>query len=204
MKKRMFLLIAVGMMAMTAAAQMQRTVAQKKQVVNLESVKFSEATSMRPDTVMPNGDWQRVVQSEMTAKESFKYARQVLARIVPDYQRNVQLEDTADCKIVVLATLPLLAQLKAPQTTYKFNGTYDVTLTLTMKDNRYRVSGEAVKCSFTVKSDGYEVDRKTDRLMSEVSGMSDGTMQDDLRWKAGQLVTLIDRMLKKQKSDDDF
>lgn len=198
-------MVVAAMMAVAAGAQGLRTQAlQKKQIVDLESVSNLDAMEMQPDTVMPNGEWQRVVQSQMSAKESYKYARQVLARIVPDFQGNVQLEDTADCKIIVTATLPLLATVKSERANFVYMGTYSVTLTVLTKDNRYRVSCENVTCSYEVRTMGQMVDRKTDRAFEDASRMTDGGMQLDMRWTAGKLVYLIDSRLKKQKSDDDF
>lgn len=204
MKRRMFLMAAMVLVALTAMGQMTRVAAQEKQAVDLENVRGLEPIRMQPDTVMPNGEWQRVVQSEMTAKESYKYVKQVLARIVPDYQRNVQLEDTADSKIIVTATLPLLATVKTERVNFLYRGTYDVTLTVLMKDQRYRVSCENVICSYEVRTNGQTVDRKTKYTFEDAARMTDGNMQFDMRSKAGKLVYLIDSRLKKQKSDDDF
>lgn len=198
MKRRILMMAAMVLVALAATAQGQR------QAVNMDGVSTLDAMRMQPDTVMPNGEWQRVVQSEMSAKEGFKYAKQVLARIVLDYQRNVQLEDTADCKLVVTATLPLLATVKTERVNFLYRGTYDVTLTVLMKDQRYRVSCENVICSYEVRTNGQTVDRKTKYTFEDAARMTDGNMQFDMRSKAGKLVYLIDSRLKKQKSDDDF
>lgn len=205
MKVRLLMLMVTMMLtAVTTSAQGVRAQAQTERVVNLENVRGLEPLQMRPDTVMPNGEWQRVVQTEMTAREGYKYARQVLARVVPDYQQSVQLEDTADCKLVVTARLPLIASAESPRAKFVFMGSYGVTLTLVMKDGRYRVSCEAVRCTFDVRTMGQVVDRKQDMLFQDANRLADGAMQFDLRMKAGKLVALIDSMLKKQKSDNDF
>ena len=86
MKRRIFLIATMVLVALTAMGQMIRVAAQEKQAVDLENVRGVEPIRMQPDTVMPNGEWQKVVQSEMSAKEGFKYLRQVMARIVPDYR----------------------------------------------------------------------------------------------------------------------
>ena len=204
MKRRFLMMAAMVLMALAATAQVGRTAQGQRQAVNLDGVSTLDAMKMRPDTVMPNGEWQRVVQSEMSAKEGFKYAKQVMARIVPDYQRNVQLEDTADCKLVVTAPLPLLATVKTERVDFLYRGTYDVTLTVVVKDQRYRVSCENVICSYEVRTNGQTVDRKSNYKFEDAARMTEGNMQFDMRSKAGRLVWLIDSRLKKQKSDDDF
>lgn len=194
--KKFFVLALMSMVVLTAEAQ---TVV--RQMVDLNGIEIEEGKAMQPDTVMPNGEWQRVVQSEMTAKDGFKYMRQVLAKVVPDYQHNMQVADTADYKIVVTAALPLMAKTKSG---YWYQGSYNLTLTFAMKDNRYRVSGEGVKCQTGLEVNVPGVDTSQGLSFHIVSKNTEGALQRDLQSKAGQLVALFDKMLKKQKMEDDF
>jgi hypothetical protein len=175
-----------------------------KAIVDLYSTGSVDDSSMRPDTVMPNGDWQKVVETQMSAKESFKYVRQALARLVPDYQGSVQLEDTASCKIIVTVPLPLAAYRTTERGKFEFIGTYDISLTLTMKDRRYRVSGEGTKCSYKVSMQGLAIDRVKGRDFGMANRLAGGTMLKDMPWRIGRLVYMIDSTMKKQKADDDF
>lgn len=194
--RRIMIFAAMALIVMSAAAQG----VVRRQVIDLKSVKIEEAKAMRPDTVMPNGDWQKVVQTEMSAKDGFKYARQVLAKLVPDYQNNVQLEDTTDCKLVVTGALPLLASAKIGDYTSLLEGMYDITLTILIKDSRYRISCESVKCLLGNSSPAAQVIMPMADLISKTGS----SLQKNLRIEAGRLVAMIDRMLKKQKSDNDF
>lgn len=193
--KRVFICVFLAVMTLAAVAQ----VGMGRRVIELDGVKAEESRAMRPDTVMPNGEWQRVVQTEMTAKECFKYMRQAMAKVMPDYQRNVQLEDSTDCKLVVTVALPLMAKTVNG---YWYQGFYNLTLTLAMKDNRYRVSGENVKCQTGLNVPG--ADNSQGLSFGIVSKDTNGGMQRDMRWKAGQLVALIDRTMKKQKADNEW
>ena len=196
MKKIMILAVTM-LVALTAAGQ--RGVARR--LVNTDGVEIEVAKAMRPDTVMPNGEWQKVVEMQMSAKEGYKYMRQALAKIVPDYQQNVQLEDTTDCKIVAKVVLPLMAK---PEGQMLYQGYYTVTLTVAMKDNRYRISGENVKCDTGMNIKVPGVDTTDGEGFSLYSKDSGGAFQRDLQFRAGQLVAKIDAMLKKQKAEDDF
>jgi hypothetical protein len=190
--KKMFILALMSVMVSAVSAQ----------VVNTESVMGNrEATKMRPDTVMPNGEWQKVVETTLTAKEGFKYMRQTLAKIVPNYQRNVQMEDTTDCRLVVMTALPLMARAGSG---YWLQGFYRMTLTVIVKDNRYRVSAEQVKCQTDLTVNVPGVDTSQGISFQTMSKGTNGGMQKDLRWQAGRMLAKIDAMLKKQKADDDF
>ena len=197
MKKRMILMALTVLFALSAMSQ-------GKQAIDLSGISGWDYLKMYPDTVMPNGDWQRVVESQMSAKESFKYAKQVLARIVPDYQHNVQLEDTTDNKITFTACLPMMAGSKTQMGDVLLVGTYRMTLTLVMKDGRYRIGSEGTTCTYVARMDGQTMDNVKDRAYNLVFGPKEEDLRADLRYKAAQLVYLIDTMLKKQKSDDDF
>ena len=197
--KRLVILAAMALVVLVAGAQGGSV----RKAIELNGVGLEAAKAMQPDTVMPSGEWQRVMQTEMTAKEGFKYMRQVLAKLVPDYQRNVQLEDTTDCKLVVTAALPLMARKKSG---YWLHGQYNLALTIAMKDNRYRVSGEDVKCQtgLEVGLNVPGVDTSQGLSFSTIGKDTDGELQRDLQSRVGELLTLIDKMLKKQKEDEDF
>ena len=190
--KKIFVL---ALMAVVTVLQMQA------QVVNTDDVSVEDVKILLPDTVMPNGEWQKVVETTLTAKEGFKYMRQTLAKIVSNYQRNVQLEDTTDCRLVVMTALPLMVRAGSG---YWLQGFYRMTLTVIMKDNRYRVSAEQVKCQTDLTVNVPGVDTSQGMSFQTMSKDTDGGMQKDLRWQAGRMLTKIDAMLKKQKADDDF
>ena len=190
--KKIFVL---ALMAVVTVLQMQA------QVVNTDDVSVEDVKILLPDTVMPNGEWQKVVETTLTAKEGFKYMRQTLAKIVSNYQRNVQLEDTTDCRLVVMTALPLMVRAGSG---YWLQGFYRMTLTVIMKDNRYRVSAEQVKCQTDLTVNVPGVDTSQGMSFQTMSKDTDGGMQKDLRWQAGRMLAKIDAMLKKQKADDDF
>lgn len=190
--KKIFVL---ALMAVVTVLQIQA------QVVNTDDVSVEDVKILRPDTVMPNGEWQKVMETTLTAKEGFKYMRQTLAKIVPNYQRNVQLEDTTDCRLVVMTALPLMAR---DGSGYWLQGLYNMTLTVITKDNRYRVSAEQVKCQTDLTVNVPGVDTSQGISFQTMSKGTNGGMQKDLRWQAGRMLAKIDAMLKKQKADDDF
>lgn len=197
--KKFFVWALMSMITATMCGQ----VGNGRRVIELDGIKAEESKVMRPDTVMPNGEWQKVIETKLTAKEGFKYMRQVLAKLVPDYQRNVQLEDTADCKLIMKVALPLMARKVSG---YWLHGQYNLTLTVAMKDNRYRVSGEEVKCQtgLEVGLNVPGVDTSLGLSFDTIGKDTDGALQRDLQWKAGQLVVMIDKMLRKQVSEEYF
>lgn len=197
MKKRMFLMATMVLVALAAQAQ----IGIGGKAIDLMSVEMGKAKAMRPDTVMPNGEWQKVKETQMSAKKCFKHMRQTLAKIVPNYQRNVQLEDTTDNKIIFAASLPLMARANNG---YWYRGFYNLTLTIVMKDNRFRVAGENVKCQTGLDVNVPGVDTSQGLDFKIVGKETNGELQRDLQWKAGQLMVLIDDTLKKLKSEDDF
>lgn len=195
--KRMILMAAMVLVALAAQAQ----IGIGGKTIDLMSVDMGKAKVMRPDTVMPNGEWQKVEETQLSAKECFKYMRQALAKIVPNYQRNVQLEDTTDNKIIFAASLPLMARANNG---YWYHGFYNLTLTIVMKDNRFRVAGENVKCETGLDVSVPGVDTSQGLEFKIVGEDTNGELQRDLQWKAGMLMALIDDTLKKLKSEDDF
>ena len=63
--KRMILM---AVMVLAALVTMQG------QVVNTERVMTEQAaTALQPDSVTPNGEWQKVIETTLTGKEGFKY-----------------------------------------------------------------------------------------------------------------------------------
>ena len=193
--KKIFVLALMSMMVLQMQAQ----------VVNTDAVMTDrEATKMRPDTVMPNGEWQKVVETTLTAKEGFKYGKQVLARLVPDCQRRMKLQDEEDAKIVCEVPMKLLEFFMMRDTRMMLTGSYTVTMTFLFKDGRYKVTAEDVKCSYQMKMPGMLVDQARGEAFYSTNVKSSGAVQRDMQDEAGRLLLLFARALEKQKGDNDF
>ena len=194
--KKMIVLV---LMSVVTVLQMQA------QVVNTESVMGDrDATKMRPDTVMPNGEWQKVVETTLTAKEGFKYGKQVLARLVPDCQRRMKLQDEEDAKIVCEVPMKLLEFFMMRDTRMMLTGSYTVTMTFLFKDGRYKVTAEDVKCTYQLKQSITLIDQARDEAFYSTNVKSDGAMQRDMLDESGRLLLMFARALEKQKADNDF
>jgi hypothetical protein len=194
--KKLFLM---ALMAVVTVLQMQA------QVVNTESVMGNrEATKMRPDTVMPNGEWQKVVETTLTAKEGFKYGKQVLARIVPGFQQRVKLQDEEDAKIVVEVPLKLLKFFKLGQTEMSVTGSYTVTMTWLFKDGRYKVSAEDVKCTYQLKQSFHVIDQTRNEAFYSTNVKTSGALLLNLQDESSRLLLMFSKALEKQKADNDF
>ena len=193
--KKIFVLALMSMMVLQMQAQ----------VVNTDAVMTDrEATKMRPDTVTENGEWQKVIETTLTAKEGFKYGKQVLARLVPDCQRRMKLQDEEDAKIVCEVPMKLLEFFMMRDTRMMLTGSYTVTMTFLFKDGRYKVTAEDVKCSYQLKMPGMLVDQARGEAFYSTNVKSSGAVQRDMQDEAGRLLLLFARALEKQKADNDF
>lgn len=194
--KRMILM---AVMVLAALVTMQG------QVVNTERVMTEQAaTALQPDSVTPNGEWQKVIETTLTGKEGFKYAQQVLARIVPDYQRRVKLQDETDLKIVCEVPLKLLEFFTMAQTQMMLTGSYMTTMTFIFKDGRYKVAAEDVKCTYQLKQSIYMVDQARNEAFYSTNVKTGKVLQKDMKEQAGWLLFLFSKALEKQKTDNDF
>jgi len=193
--KKIFVLALMSVMVLQIQAQ----------VVNTDAVQTDkEATKMRPDTVMPNGEWQKVVETTLTAKEGFKYGKQVLARLVPDCQRRMKLQDEEDAKIVVEVPMNLLEFFKLGGSEKWLTGSYTVTMTFLFKDGRYKVTAEDVKCSYQMRMPGILIEEAQNEQFKLTNTVTSGALQNDMKDEAGRLLLLFARALEKQKADNDF
>ncbi len=194
--KRMILM---AVMVLAALVTMQG------QVVNTERVMTEQAAiALQPDSVTPNGEWQKVIETTLTGKEGFKYAQQVLARIVPDYQRRVKLQDETDLKIVCEVPLKLLEFFTMRQMQMMLTGSYMTTMTFIFKDGRYKVVAEDVKCTYQLKQSIYMVDQARNEAFYSTNVKTDKVLQKDMKEQAGWLLFLFSKALEKQKTDNDF
>jgi len=189
----------MALMSVAMVLQMQA------QVVNTDAVQTDkEATKMRPDTVMPNGEWQKVMETTLTAKEGFKYGKQVLARLVPDCQRRMKLQDEEDAKIVCEVPMNLLEFFKLGGSEKWLKGSYTVTMTFLFKDGRYKVTAEDVKCSYQMRMPGILIEEVQNEQFKLTNTVTSGALQNDMKEEAGRLLLLFARALEKQKADNDF
>lgn len=192
-------------MILTAVMVLAALVTMQGQVVNTERVMTEQAaTALQPDSVTPNGEWQKVIETTLTGKEGFKYAQQVLARIVPDYQRRVKLQDETDLKIVCEVPLKLLEFFTMMQAQMMLTGSYMTTMTFIFKDGRYKVAAEDVKCTYQLKKSIYMVDQARNEAFYSTNVKTDKVLQKDMKEQAGWLLFLFSKALEKQKTDNDF
>ena len=188
----------MAMMALVVSAM-------SAQVVNTESVITDRAArTMRPDSVSPRGEWQKVIETKLTAKEGFKYGKQVLARMVPDCQRRMKLQDEEDAKIVCEVPMALLEYFKLRGTEVSVKGNYTVTMTFAFKDGRYRIKAEDVRCTYQLKQSYQVIDQSRDEGFYMANVKTSGALQRDMQDEAGRLLLLFARALEKQKADNDF
>lgn len=191
-------MIVMAMMALVVSAM-------SAQVVNTESVITDRsARTMRPDSVSPRGEWQKVIETKLTAKEGFKYGKQVLARLVPDCQRRMKLQDEEDAKIVCEVPMALLEYFKLRGTEVSVKGNYTVTMTFAFKDGRYRIKAEDVRCTYQLKQSYQVIDQSRDEGFYMANVKASGALQRDMQDEAGRLLLLFSRALEKQKADNDF
>ena len=203
--KKLFLLVLVALMALQAVAQTSSDmrVIEDNFSRSLDALFDKEARALQPDSVTPNGEWQMVMETTLKADESYKYARQVLARIVPNYQRNVKLEDEKEHKIICDIGLPMLGSFYDGATNL-MRGVYEMTMTLVFKDGKYRVRCDEAKCSYKVTFMGSTLSYERGQAFRSANIKAKGSLQNDMKSKAGQFMKAFSKMLSNQKQDDDF
>jgi len=193
--KKMILMALMSMVVSAVSAQ----------VVNTESMLTVSGTyKMRPDSVTPNGEWQKVIETSLTAKEGFKYGKQVLARIVPNFQQRVKLQDEEDAKIVCEVPLNLLQFFKLRGTDVSVKGNYTMTMTWLFKDGRYKVSAEDVKCTYQLRQSFNVIDQSSNESFYLTNVKTGGEMLNNIKGESSRLLMMFSKALEKQKADDDF
>ena len=204
MKKRMVLMAIAAMMVLTTTAQTQMDALNDQLASSLSRLFDTEAQALQPDSVTPDGEWQKVMETQMTAKDSYKYARSVLARMIPNYQQRVKLEDEKDAKIICDVALELLGSQRVTSSTELLKGIHQMTMTLVFKDNRYRVKVEGVTCTYRVSYMGATMDWVRGEAFRTTNIKTKGGMQNDMKQKAGEFMKAFSKALVTQKADDDF
>lgn len=162
-----------------------------------------EAEALRPDSVTPDGEWQKVVETTLTAQEAYKAARSVLARIVPKYQQRVQLEDAQDCKIICDVTMEMLGSYRSMGKEL-YTGVYHTTMTFAFKDGRYKVTAEGVTCDYLTKYMGDTMSSERGQAFRTTNGKTEDGLRRDMQMKAGLFLKAFKTALEKQKAEDDF
>lgn len=193
--KKMIVMALMSMVMMGASAQSNSALA---------ALFDKEARALQPDTVMPDGEWQKVIETELKAQEAYKYARSVLARMVPNYQQRVQLEDEKECKIICDVALELLGSRGIGSDTELMEGMYQMTMTFVFKDGRYRIRAEGVTCTYLLKYMGSTMGSERGEAFRSTDVKARFRLRDDLKAKAGLFVKAFKKALEKQKGDDDF
>ena len=201
--KKLFLMAVVALTVLTASAQNSDALTDEL-ARSLGGLFDKEARALQPDTVMPDGEWQKVVETELKAQEAYKYARSVLARMVPNYQRRVQLEDEKECKIICDVALELLGSQRIGSGTELMEGIYQMTMTFVFKDGRYRIRAEGVTCTYLLKYMGETMDSERGEAFRSTNLKTRDKQRGDLQIKAGQFIKSFKKALEKQKDDDDF
>ena len=199
----MFLMAVVALTALTASAQNNDALTDEL-ARSLGGLFDKEAEALRPDSVTPDGEWQKVIETPLKAQEAYKYARSVLARMVPKYQQRVQLEDAQDCKIICDMALELLGSYKVMGETELISGIYQMTMTFAFKDGRFRVKADGVTCDYVMKYMGDTIGRERGEAFRTTNGKTKDKSRSDMQLKAGLFVKAFKTALEKQKADDDF
>lgn len=202
MKKLMFMAVFA---VLSLSAMGQTANAQNDQFSrSMASFFDEEAKALQPDSVTPDGEWQKVIETPLKAQEAYKYARSVLARMVPNYQKCVKLEDEKDCKIICDVAFELSGIQHTGLGNDFLTGIYEMTMTLVFKDGRYKVKVEGVTCSYLRKFMGDVIGRERGESFRTTNINTKGGMQNDMKRKAGQFMKSFSKALATQKADDDF
>ena len=200
--KKMILMALMSLAVSAMSAQVEEATDQLRR--SMSGLFDKEAEALRPDSVTPDGEWQKVVETTLTAQEAYKAARQVLARMVPKYQQRVQLEDAQDCKIICDMALELLGSYKVMGETELISGIYQMTMTFAFKDGRFRVKADGVTCDYVMKYMGDTIGRERGEAFRTTNGKTEDKSRSDMQLKAGLFVKAFKTALEKQKADDDF
>ena len=200
--KKMILVALMSLAVSAMSAQVEEATDQLRR--SMSGLFDKEAEALRPDSVTPDGEWQKVVETTLTAQEAYKAARQVLARMVPKYQQRVQLEDAQDCKIICDMALELLGSYKVMGETGLISGIYQMTMTFAFKDGRFRVKADGVTCDYVMKYMGDTIGRERGEAFRTTNGKTKDKSRSDMQLKAGLFVKAFKTALEKQKADDDF
>ena len=201
--KRLFLMAVMVLTALTASAQNSDALTDEL-ARSLGGLFDKEAEALRPDSVTPDGEWQKVIETPLKAQEAYKYARSVLARMVPNYQKCVKLEDEKECKIICDVAFELSGIQHTGLGNDFLTGIYEMTMTLMFKDGRYRVKVEGVTCSYLRKFMGDIIGSERGEPFRTTNINTKGGMQNDMKRKAGQFMKSFSKALATQKADDDF
>lgn len=203
MKKNLLIMVVMTLMVSTATAQ-NLDAANAELRRNLAQLFDNEAKALQPDSVTDNGEWQKVIETTMTAKDSYKYARSVLARMIPNYQQRVKLEDEKDSKIICDIALELSGMYRSGMDNILLDGVYQMTMTLVFKDNKYRVRSENVTCTYRERAYGATLGTERGEAFSTTNAKTDGWMINDMKSKAGEFMKNFSKALAAQKDDDNF
>ena len=201
--KRMFLMALMSMVVLAAGAQTSKALSDQLGR-SLSGLFDKEAQALQPDTVSADGEWQKVIETPLKAQEAYKYARQVLARMVPNYQRRVQLEDEKECKIICDVALELLGSQRVGSGTELMKGLYQMTMTFMFKDGRYRIRAEGVTCTYLLTYMGETMGSERGEAFRSTNLKTRDKQRGDLQIKAGQFIKSFKKALEKQKADNDF
>lgn len=201
--KRMILMVVVVLVALTAKSQSEFDALNDKFAREMNELFDKSWEPFKPDSVNENGEWQKVVKTNLSAKDGYKYGREVLARMLPNYQRNVKLEDEKSGKIICNAALLLSAMRRSRGDNILLKGLYKMTLTFVFKDGRFRIRAESVTCNYveTYISATLGAEREDFRTTYIKTNKF---VQTDLERKAGMFIRDFAKALEKQKSDDNF
>lgn len=196
------ILVALMSLAVSAmSAQVEEATDQLRR--SMSGLFDKEAEALRPDSVTPDGEWQKVVETTLTAQEAYKAARQVLARMVPKYQQRVQLEDAQDYKIICDVTMEMLGSYRSMGKEL-YTGVYHTTMTFAFKDGRYKVKAEGVTCDYLTKYMGDTMGSERAQAFRTTNGKTEDGLRSDMQLKAGLFLKAFKTALEKQKADDDF
>lgn len=169
--------------------------------INAQTPILENMKAFIPDSINEDGEWYKVIETNLTAEETFKYAQASLASIVNNYQDNVQVEDKENKKIVCKVRTGLVSFEYIGNDKYEMVGQYNFILTLTFKDNKFRARGEKVLCNYNMRALGI---KNKEELYIVLLHTSKGNLEKDFKRSISRFLYFLMEGIKKQQQDSDF
>lgn len=164
-----------------------------------------------------NGGFSQVVETSLTAKQEYAYARAYWVARINDYQKAVQIEDAENGKLVIGTNRPFLTTSdKLMKKPIEYDGIEKFNITIDCKDKRFRIKVDAVRYTYDgfmiMTSNGGNV-RQRMKVFSrdnEAYHLTFAQMNDQEAFYAkrkeyfAKLVADLKGFMEKQAKEDDF
>lgn len=164
-----------------------------------------------------NGGFSQVVETNLTAKQEYAYARDYWVARINNYQKAVQVEDAENGKLVIGINRRFLTTSdKLMKKPIDYDGIEKFNITIDCKDKRFRIRVDAVRYTYdnfmTMTSNGGNVQqrmkvfsRDNEEYRLILAQMTDAkAFKSERQEYFSKLIADLKSFMEKQAKDDDF